>query len=296
MSLWRTQGRPAGSFIRRAGSRGGRWALARYSLQGQYPGNPEIWHSLPGSTDGLRERDEDIRSRPLFANHVGASTLIHVHTNAGDPLARGTRVFIQEGRIADAQLGASILCYMREQIQSLPAYTAFPVQTAPQYDNYGENRLATMPSVIVEVGFHTNPTDAAALQNATFRSAAMRGVEKGYRLNSEGRTGCTPFAISSIPSSPGKYYQDFPVKYYFTGYPRFPVTLKTTNVSCPSGWTCSNKSTSYARVVPSPLTSNFYCTAQSTTPAATFKWRTTLVDADGVATKPVDHTTTCSPR
>lgn len=63
---------------------------ARYNLQEILPGQPEIWNSLPTATHDLREYDEDIRSRPLYANHLNATGLISVHTNGfeSDPRVR----------------------------------------------------------------------------------------------------------------------------------------------------------------------------------------------------------------
>ncbi len=99
------------------------WKLAaRYRLQLLYPGNPELWNSLPGSTASLRERDEDIRSRPLLANHIGAAAVFHLHTNAAQPSATGARVFYHEGRDDDASLARNTLCYMKELVSTLSRY------------------------------------------------------------------------------------------------------------------------------------------------------------------------------
>ncbi|NJK44458.1 MAG: hypothetical protein HC933_09375 [Pleurocapsa sp. SU_196_0] len=43
-------------------------------------------------------------------------------------------------------------------------------------DDYGENGYALMPAAILEVAFHTNATDGAALQQPSFREAVARGV------------------------------------------------------------------------------------------------------------------------
>jgi N-acetylmuramoyl-L-alanine amidase len=55
---------------------------ARYWLQHEYPNNPEIWHSVSSDKEPLREKFEDLYSRPLFANHIGAAAAISLHTNA----------------------------------------------------------------------------------------------------------------------------------------------------------------------------------------------------------------------
>src|SRR3546814_4653386 len=55
------------------------WKLAgRYYLQRLLPHNREIWNSLDRPLPGRRHLwhyDEDIRSRPLYANHIDADVL-----------------------------------------------------------------------------------------------------------------------------------------------------------------------------------------------------------------------------
>ncbi|HEX5684188.1 MAG TPA: N-acetylmuramoyl-L-alanine amidase [Ideonella sp.] len=272
------------------------WKMgARYYLEDTYPNNPEIWHSKPNDTSNLRERNEDIRSRPLFANHVGATTVIHLHTNAADASATGARAFYHTGRTADQTLADNMLCYMGELIHAKEGYEEYTVpKSAGARDNLGENSLATMPSVIIEAGFHTNPTDAAALQDPVFRTAAMKGVEKGYRLTGEGKP-CELFKVPKIADSTGLQGVPIPVKVPYKGYPEFAVTATVEIVSCPAGWTCTGGTVTYSEKTPSPLKYTFSCNVTSPQPAATFGLRTTLKDIDDVKTKPVDHNVTCTP-
>lgn len=123
-----------------------------------------------------------------------------------------------------------------------------------------------------------------------FREAAMKGV--GFRLKAEGKT-CEPFKIASIPNVAGSHNTDIAANIHYKGYPQFPVEQKTENVSCPGTWSCS----SYNKVhtaSESPLEFNFHCTASPATPTATFEWRTTLTDADGVVTNVIQHSSTCT--
>src|SRR3546814_10535318 len=39
---------------------------------------------------------------------------------------------------------------------------------------------------------------------------------------------------------------------------------------------------------------NFHCAASPATPTATFQWKTTLTDADGVVTNVIQHSSTCT--
>ena len=66
---------------------------------------------------------------------------------------------------------------MKELINSVEDYPDYAVALAPEIGRHGENVQADMPSVIIETGFHTNTSDATALQDPVFRTASMKGVE-----------------------------------------------------------------------------------------------------------------------
>jgi len=261
------------------------------------PSNREIWHSLDRPLPNRRNLwhyDEDIRSRPLYANYVDADVLINLHTNAStNAAASGTRAYVARDRPYDLELANSILCGMKELIHAQEPYRNFNVASqAEESARYGENNKAHMPAVVLEVGFHTNLDDAAALKDPVFREAAMKGVEKGLRLKAEGKV-CEPFKIDNIPDVAGPHNTDIPAEINYAGYPQFSVEQKTESVSCPSNWNCSPYSKVHADSE-SPLTFNFRCSATSSTPTATFRWRTILMDADGVITNVIQHSSTCT--
>lgn len=165
------------------------WQMAsRYHAQALYPDRPDIWRNWQDEQAGggaevpLREYNDDIRTRPLLANEYGARALIHLHTNAAASSdATGTMAFHQPGREQDKRLGENILCGMKAAIQAVPQYREYRVRTQSMEGNYGENRLATAPSTLIEIGFHTNPSDAMALQDPVFQAASTIGMEQGYQ-------------------------------------------------------------------------------------------------------------------
>ena len=67
---------------------------------------------------------------------------------------------------------------LKETINALPAYASYPVDQNPRQSTHGENTRAGMTSILLELGFHTNAEDSATLRSSTFRTAAMKGVEK----------------------------------------------------------------------------------------------------------------------
>lgn len=200
---------------------------ARYGLELRLPDNPEVWHSLPESTDGARERREDIKSRPLYANHVKSPAIIHIHTNADgvNPNVNGGRVYVATGRPEDLKLGRLALCGMSEAIHSVDRFQGFKVSTEPHpaADN-AENSLAEMPSIIVETAFHTNASDAEFLKDPEFQKLSMMGVAKGYRLYTEGKS-CETFAVAEIAGVEAFVGQQVNQSVTISGHPMFPVDM-----------------------------------------------------------------------
>lgn len=278
------------------------WQMAgRYYLKEQYPAEGDtIWHTLsqplPGPNHGPNKwhYDEDVRSRPKFANYIGADALFNLHTNAGPPSASGTRAFVAENRPYDLALANNVLCGMKELIHAQDAYTSFKVnsQAIPD-DEYGENRLAEMPAMILEVAFHTNPGDAAALQDPVFVDAAMKGVEKGFRLHAEGKV-CKPFKITSIPDVTIQRPGSTTVPVNFEGFPFFPVVLTLEIIECPPGNTCSFSPKTYTEEQESPIVFTYGCGGTSST-VDVARWRAQLTDADNVKTNTVEFQATCLP-
>lgn len=267
------------------------WQMAaRYALKERLPENPKIWNSKGDRIYPRRDYDEDINSRPLFANHLGADVAFHLHTNGvGDASASGALAVVQPGRPDDLLLGRSILCYMKELIHSVEGYGEFSVGGEPSQVDKGENRISEMPSVIVEMGFHTNPEDAAALQDPAFRTASMKGVEKGYRLFRQGK-GCVPLKaepIDGIQLSAGGSQQ---VDVVFEGYPQYPIELVTTNVGCPPNWTCTDGRVRIESPDAKPSQITLRCENAGSAPIF---WNTHVVDNDGVKSPPVRHWVQC---
>jgi hypothetical protein len=267
---------------------------AKYYLMDLLPEQQKIWASIPNDkTSKEREKNEDIRARPLYGNYLKASYGLHIHTNGSKTATvRGTTGFYQLKHPfteKSKDLTSKILCSMKEIINSDEAYAQWDVDTAPRGEDKGENRVAEFPSTIIEVGFHTNALDAAALQNEKFRLLASKGMAKGLKLYKEG-TACAPFKIDSIPASSGPQGSQVPYKVNYSGNPTFPVVMHFEPVKCAPGWACQSGTRSTTSTS-SPLTFQFSCGSGSTTTTSTFKrW---LVDADGVTTAPVEVAHTC---
>lgn len=263
---------------------------ARYYLAWQYPDAPGIWHSLPGVESSDRERREDIRSRPLFANHIGAGALIHLHTNAGPPTARGTRVFYDRGSPESKRLGDALLCGMKEVVRALPKYSDFRMDDESRNDgSYGENALASMPSALVELAFHSNEEDAAALLDDDFRNAAVNGLAKGFKLYKENRE-CEPFTMTGVDEASGYVGRNGTVKVRFRGFPTSPVTLRFEEIDCDASTAECMSQQGTGTFDVSPAT--YYGLRCPSLPGQR-RFRLTLVDGDGVASNTVEGVLNC---
>nr|WP_312964386.1 N-acetylmuramoyl-L-alanine amidase [Stenotrophomonas indicatrix] len=263
---------------------------ARYHLKDLLPDRTDIWNHFANSTASDREVSDDIRARPYYANHLGVAGMLSIHTNADVPgVARGSRVFYHSSKPADRQLADLALCYMRELITAQEGYADFPVPRDGVAAGHGENNFATMPSIVVEVAFHTNAADAAALQDPVFRVASMKGVEKGYRLFREGK-GCVPLEAEPIQGIRLPQGSSQQVDVAFEGYPQYPIELVTTNVGCPPGWTCSDGKVRITSPDDKPSQITLRCENAGSAPIL---WDTRVVDADGVKSPPVRHVVQC---
>jgi hypothetical protein len=217
------------------------WKMGvRYLLEARMRDNHEIWNSKPDDKRRDRERREDLRSRPLYANHVNADALLQVHTNAeATGRASGLRAIVHP-RTEDKRLASAVLCSARELIHTKQEYASYGVQKVPEVasDNI-ENGLAGMPSVIVEVGFHTNPDDAKLLLDRDFQQLAMRGVAKGYRLFRENKP-CEEFMVEAQPDVVGKPGIDVKFPVTIKGNPLFPIGIWTKESNCTSEKGCES--------------------------------------------------------
>lgn len=99
--------------------------------------------------------------------------------------------------------------------------------------------------------------------------------------------------ITSIPNVTGPRGVNIPAQIHYAGTATFPIQRITKNIACPSGWSCNDGGGTISST-PSPITFNFKCSDTNPQPTSTFRWRTTLTDANGVVTNAVEHTSTCT--
>jgi hypothetical protein len=141
----------------------------------------------------------------------------------------------------------------------------------------------------VEIAYHSNPEDSAALQDPVFREASMKGVEKGYRLFREGKD-CTPLVLSKIDRVTVPADGAAETDVHFDGNPQFPVTLSFTPVYCTEPGACRAEIKTVTEASASPIKARMTCEGSG---YGMVNWSTVMRDADGVTSGPVEHWMTC---
>lgn len=262
---------------------------SRYHLKALFPERTDMWNEFPNSPASAREKDEDIRARPNYANHLGVDVMLSLHTNGSESASvRGTEVYYHQEKPQDKPLADSILCAMQEIIRAQPGYQDFPIRESSNAARHGENRIGTMPSIIVETAYHSNPDDVAALQDPVFRAASMKGVEKGYRLWVAGKT-CEPLALHPIPDVDVLVQSSRDVGLGYTGNPQYPLAVELSLTSCSEAGACTPTTTTFDDPV-KPLAITLACNGPGSGVA---RLTAVLRDADGVATAPVEFAQAC---
>lgn len=112
-----------------------------------------LWNSDASTSPDL-QYNQDIRARPLYANYAGASLFISLHNNGGGGTGTETLYDTTNGHQVESKrfsdiVNAKIISRIRSQY--LASWTNRGVKGFN--GNYGENRLAECPSVIIEVAF-----------------------------------------------------------------------------------------------------------------------------------------------
>ncbi|MFM8617236.1 MAG: N-acetylmuramoyl-L-alanine amidase, partial [Opitutaceae bacterium] len=177
-----------------------RWQeAARYHVKSL--GAPaSVWNE-----PGYDHLSQDIRCRPLWANHVNADVLVSLHNNGGGGTGTETLYDTNNGfgpeskRLADAVHNRVIAAIRRDHDA---AWTDRRVKGFN--GDYGENRLASRPAILIEVAFMDRPApDNAALQSAAFHRIVARAIREGVEEYFATSPATAPAAPSALAAAYG---------------------------------------------------------------------------------------------
>jgi N-acetylmuramoyl-L-alanine amidase len=154
-----------------------RWQeAAKYFIQAL--GAPvDIWNF------GVDDYARDINARPFYANWIDAAALISVHNNAGAQTGTETWYDDTNGFEGEsARLAQAVNTHVVSAIRQ--RYNANWIDRGLRVCNgcKGENRLATRPSIIVEIAYMDTPTpDNDALHDDAFKRIVAEAIADGIR-------------------------------------------------------------------------------------------------------------------
>ena len=122
--------------------------------------NYEVRLSRPTPTTSLgTSNSTSLQARVNDANAWGADYFISIHTNASEnPQARGVEAFSYSRPSRAFSLGEAI-------VRNLSRTTGFPDRGMKTRPGLYVLRKTAMPAILVELGFITNPTEAALMND-----------------------------------------------------------------------------------------------------------------------------------
>ncbi|BAF58543.1 N-acetylmuramoyl-L-alanine amidase [Pelotomaculum thermopropionicum SI] len=128
--------------------------------------------SDPGTVGLTAKKREDLSRRVALANDNKADLYLSIHVNSfTSPRRRGAQTFVQPGS-AESKKAAR---FIQEELARVLEGTGRRINEVDFY----VTRNATMPAVIVEIGFITNEEEEKLLQDPAYQSKAAWAVFAG---------------------------------------------------------------------------------------------------------------------
>lgn len=142
--------------------------------------------SDPDQKSSYKARLQDLTRRVELANQKQADLFISVHVNSfPDRREGGAQTFSQPGEVESKKLAEAIQYEMNR-------FTVNPGREAKQVD-YFTNRMAKMPSAIVEIGFISNPQEEKLLADHIYQEKVAWSIYAGIiRYLSQPETAIAP--------------------------------------------------------------------------------------------------------
>jgi N-acetylmuramoyl-L-alanine amidase len=142
--------------------------------------------SDPEQKNGYKAKLQDLTRRVELANQKQADLFISIHVNSfPDRREGGAQTFSQPGEADSKKLAEAIQ-------QELNRFTVNPGREAKQVD-YFANRMAEMPSAIVEIGFISNPQEEKLLSDQIYQDKVAWSIYAGIiRYLSQPKTALAP--------------------------------------------------------------------------------------------------------
>jgi N-acetylmuramoyl-L-alanine amidase len=128
--------------------------------------------SDPDQKNSYKAKMQDLTRRVELGNQKQADLFISIHVNSfPDRREGGAQTFSQPGEMESKKLAEAIQ-------QEMNRYLVNPGRQAKQVD-YFANRMAKMPSAIVEIGFISNPQEEKLLSDHIYQDKVAWSIYAG---------------------------------------------------------------------------------------------------------------------
>lgn len=122
----------------------------------------------------------DLRGRVAMAEQFGADVYLSIHCNsAASPSARGTEVYTTPGRGKADQLAEAIIQAWNKEFPEMVIRKDLRDGDSDKEANFYVLRKTSMPAVLVEMGFISNPQEEKLLRDAAWQERAARAIARG---------------------------------------------------------------------------------------------------------------------
>lgn len=136
----------------------------------------DIELSTPEAKRQGRRKREDLKNRVHFINEAEADMFISIHLNAIDsPRWRGAQTFYHPQDTSSEQLAKAIQAELIRNLENTD-------RQAKKSQDIFMLRNAKIPGALVEVGFLSNPDEAALLSTAEYQKSVAASIYTGILL------------------------------------------------------------------------------------------------------------------
>ena len=119
---------------------------------------------------------EDLQARCEISDEAGSNYFVAIHMNSNDASgARGTETYYYDGSDAGRKLAQSI----QTELINATGFIDRGIKTA----NFYVIKNTAAPSVLVEAGFISNPTEEALLASGSFQDKLAKAIANGIMKN-----------------------------------------------------------------------------------------------------------------
>jgi N-acetylmuramoyl-L-alanine amidase len=127
--------------------------------------------SWPTGGDG--DVVKDLQTRCDISNAANANYFVAIHCNAADSSAKGTETYYYANNVAGQVLAQNVQDSLVGSIKSVDR----GIKTANWYVIVSDHINA--PSILTEIGFVTNPDEAALLESDSYEQLVAQGIANG---------------------------------------------------------------------------------------------------------------------